>query len=88
MTGLSSYLCFGKYEGWWFGRDGPGLRLVLGWVSFAVMLSDLERDLKDLKTTMELATAEIIMLKNPDSIRKPDPEIEKRINELLEDVEV
>jgi hypothetical protein len=35
-------MCAGRYAGWGVRRDGPGLRIVLGWIAFLLLPRDLE----------------------------------------------
>lgn len=43
MSGFSLYFCVGRYGGWRFVKDGPALRITLGWVGVAILFFDLER---------------------------------------------
>lgn len=54
MSGFSIYLCIGKYGGFGIRFDGPVLRVVCGYVSFAVILRDIEQDMQSL---MDLSKA-------------------------------
>lgn len=40
--GLTFYICFGKYGGFGFNKDGDSFRVCLGWVSFCVLFFDIE----------------------------------------------
>lgn len=42
MKGLTLYIAIGRYGGFRVIKDGPSLRLILGWVAFGVMAVDLE----------------------------------------------
>jgi len=42
MKGLTFYICFGRYGGFGYNKDGNSFRITLGWVSFCVMLLDIE----------------------------------------------
>lgn len=46
MRGFTTYICFGRYGGFRMGKDGPSYRIVLGYVSIAFCLIDLERCLQ------------------------------------------
>lgn len=48
MDGFSFYFCIGKYGGFRYEVFGPCIRVVLGWVSFAVGFWDIERDFAEL----------------------------------------
>ena len=41
--GLTFYICIGKYGGWRCGKDGPAIRIVLGWVAIVFAWMDIER---------------------------------------------
>ena len=42
QNGLTFYICFGKYAGLQFELNNDAFRIVLGWVSFAIMRADME----------------------------------------------
>ena len=42
MNGLTFYICFGQYGGFKISKDGPSLRLVLGWVAICLLWLDIE----------------------------------------------
>ena len=42
QKGFSSYISFSKYDGWKVQRDGPSIRVQLGWMSIGFVLADLE----------------------------------------------
>ena len=48
MGGLSTWLVVGRFRGFSVERDGPSLRIHLGWLSLCYMKGDLEILLQDL----------------------------------------
>jgi len=42
MDGLTFYICIGKYGCWRCGKDGPSIRIVLGWVAIVFAWRDIE----------------------------------------------
>lgn len=55
MNGISIYVCIGSYAGFKKEISGSTFRIVLGWISFAIILKDLEKLIeKTLKNYLEL----------------------------------
>ena len=48
FKGFSSYFSIGKNKGWHIQKDGPSLRLDVGWISFSVMSIDIQNLIKGL----------------------------------------
>lgn len=45
---MSVYVCIGKYAGFKIGGGRRGLRIVLGWISLAILFFDIEQHLANL----------------------------------------
>ena len=48
FKGFSSYFSIGKTKGWQINKDGPSLRIDLGWISFSFMSIDIQNLIKGL----------------------------------------
>lgn len=59
MDGFSFYFCIGKYGGFRYEVFGLCIRIVLGWISFAVGFWDIERDFSEMVAVIKTLTPPI-----------------------------